>query len=77
MDRLNWGLNSLVQNTGYAMPAKQALLFTSSTTSTITVSDTSAFSASVTLTLTNGEVLVSAPFIKCTSGAIAVSLRPA
>ena len=66
----------MVQNQVYALPARHCKLFTDTAAATLVQSDTLAFTVSVTLTLTDGQADVAGGFIKCTSGAINISLKP-
>lgn len=69
------GINALVQSVIYALPPKSCLLFTDSTTATIEQSTTVAFTASVPVVLTAGQMEVAGGFIRCTTGAINVVLK--
>ena len=71
-------VQSMVQNTIYALPPVKCTLFTDATTPTIQQSLTSTFTANVVLTLTSGQSEVVGGFIRCTSaGPINVILKRA
>lgn len=75
MDYLSIGvLSTMKQNTVYALPAKKCKIYTDAT-ATFVQSTTSAFTANSAVTLVEGAYEVSAPFIKCTSGDVAVMLK--
>lgn len=67
--------SSLVQNTIYALPACHCILFTDGTTPTIQQSNTVLFTANVALTLTDGQAETGGGWIRCTSGAINITLK--
>jgi hypothetical protein len=63
--------NVLTQNVVYALPTRRCLATTDATSPTIVVSDTQAFTASATITLsTNNQFETSGGFIKSTGGDI-------
>lgn len=64
----------LVQNTVYALPAVQCVLFTDATTPTLQASNTLAFTANVALTLTAGSTAVAGGFLKATTTGVTVKL---
>lgn len=66
----------MVQNTIYALPNRRCLLFTDSG-GTIQQSTDVGFTANAVLTLSSGQAEVSGGFVRCTSGAIRVSLKVA
>lgn len=78
MEKLNVGLNSMVQNTIYALPAVRVTLFTDATTPTIQTSNTDVFTANVAVTLTGGAAEVYGAFVRVTTtGPINVVLKRA
>lgn len=58
---------TMVQNTVYALPARECIVFTEGS-DTLTVSTDVAFTANKALTLTNGQAETAAGFIRCTTG---------
>lgn len=68
-------VEAMTQSTIYALPPRRCLLFTTDTTATFQQSNTVGFSASVALTFTGGQTEVAGGFIRCTSGAVTVSLK--
>lgn len=67
---------AIAQNTAYAMPKRRVLLFSDTPAATIIQSTDAAFTASAPLALAaNGQAEVAGDFIKCTSGAINVTLK--
>jgi hypothetical protein len=78
MEKLNLGLNSMVQNTIYALPAVRVTLFTDATTPTIQTSNTDVFIANAAVTLTAGQGEPLGAFIRVTTaGPINVMLKRA
>lgn len=67
-------VTSIVQNVAYALPSQRVLVFADGTP-TITVSNTEAFTASITPTITDGCFQTAAAFIKCTSGTINIIVK--
>lgn len=68
-------IQTMTQNTVYALPGVRALLFCDESSPTITMSNTVGFTASKSLTLTNGQAEVAGGFVKCTTGDVTVSLK--
>jgi hypothetical protein len=58
---------TLLANVIYALPAVKATLFTDATTPTIQLSNTSAFTANVAVTLTAGAAVVGGGWIRATA----------
>lgn len=76
-NKLNFGSNSLVQNTIYALPAKRVLLFTDGAAPTLQQSTDLAFTLNVAVTLTGGQAELGGGFLKMTSATpINVYLKP-
>jgi len=76
MEKLNVGLNTMVQNTIYALPASRCTVFTDATSPTIQTSTTDIFTANVAVTLTNGVAEAPGAFIRVTTaGPINVMIR--
>jgi hypothetical protein len=74
---LNLGTTPITQNTIYALPARRAILFSDATTPTFQLSNTEAFTASVAVTLTNGQAEANGGFIRCTSATPgSITLKP-
>jgi hypothetical protein len=71
-------VSSLVQNQVYALPASRCLLFCEVAAAVLEQSDTVAFTLAIAITLdTNKQAEVAGGFIRCTSGAVNVSLKKA
>ena len=71
-------IHSLVQNTVYALPPVQCVLYTDATTPTLQQSLTSTFTANTAVTLTTGQAEVNGGFLRLTSaGPINVILKRA
>jgi hypothetical protein len=60
-------ITPLLQNVVYALPVIQCTLFTDTATPALQQSNTSAFTANVALTLTNGQVQVVGGFLRATA----------
>lgn len=58
---------AIVQNTIYALPARRVLIFSDAATPTFFQSNTSAFTASIAVTLVDGQAELAGGFIRCTS----------
>jgi len=65
--KLSVGVNSLVQNQIYALPAVRCMAFTDGTTPTLQQSSDLAFTANVAVTLTGGQAELNGGFLKMTS----------
>ena len=57
----------ITQNQIYALPAKRVLMFTDATGPTFFQSNTLAFTASIAVTLVNGQAELAGGFLRCTS----------
>lgn len=69
-------VHSIAQNVVYALPSQRCLIFTDATTPTLVQSTTEAFTASVAVTLVNGQQELAGMFIKLTSaGPINIILK--
>ena len=76
MEKLNVGLNTMVQNTIYALPASRCTVFTDAATPTIQTSTTDVFTANTVVTLTAGVAEVGGAFMRVTSaGPISVMIK--
>ena len=76
MEKLNVVLNSMVQNTIYALPASRCTVFTDATTPTIQTSNTDVFTANVVVTLTGGAGEAFGAFVRVTTaGPINVMIK--
>lgn len=69
-------LTTLVQNTIYALPPRVVKIYTSATTPTIQQSSDLAFATNTAVTLTDGTAEIAGAFIRCTTGNIAVIIKP-
>lgn len=58
---------AIVQNTIYALPSRRVLMFSDATGPTFFQSNTVAFTASVAVTLANGQAELAGGFLRCTS----------
>ena len=68
--------HTLLQNVVYAMPARQTLGHTGVPGATLTADDEITFTNPQTITIgADGSWSTRAPFIKCTSGVITVTLK--
>lgn len=68
---------AMVQNTIYALPPVQCSIYSDATSPTIQQSQTVEFTANTSVTLTAGAGVVNGGFIRCTSGAINITLKRA
>lgn len=57
----------VIQNTVYSLPARRVLMFSDAVTPTFFQSNTEAFTASIAITLVNGQAELAGAFIRCTS----------
>lgn len=69
-------LTTIVQNTIYALPPRVVKLYTSATTPTIQQSSDVAFATSTAVTLTDGTAEIAGAFLRCTTGNIAIIIKP-
>lgn len=58
---------AIAQNAIYVLPARLCVIFCDGTSPTFFQSTTSAFTASVAVTLTNAQASLAGGFLKCTS----------
>lgn len=66
---------SMVQNTVYALPARQVLFFCDGSSPTIEQSTDVAFTAAKALTLASGQAEVAGGFVRCTTGNVTVYVK--
>jgi hypothetical protein len=66
---------TLTQNVVYALPVVKTTLFTDTATPTIQLSNTSAFTTNVAVTLTGGTATLTGGFIRSTAGDALVTLK--
>lgn len=60
-------ITSITQNVIYALPARSVIMFSDATGPTFFQSNTAAFTASIAVTLVNGQATLAGGFIRCTS----------
>jgi len=65
----------ILQNQVVALPASRSLVFTSDAAPTIQVSNDPAFGTNAATTLTNGQFETAAPFLRCTSANITITVK--